>query len=351
MLLRNITKLPQIIYSQSSVFPNAIHPNSVFSAKHYKITYHEPFEPFNLDDLHNQPVVTFIRTYALGDVIQLIPVVRKLKKFYNIGRVYILTPENYFRPLSHLYTDITFMVPTVIDGGIRDRLGIVFNLDYCLELDHNPDNSESRKHRVQNYLEIFNVSDVSDVEWKTDKLSFKSLYSKIDLDDDKSMKKIALQLRGSSQVKTLPHNYMKQLASKLAEKYQVILLDYDKNYGFNGTNIINACGKLDIYECVALLSKMECCICMDSGILWLAHSANCPVVTILGPTRESERLSLHPLYPDKARSINIAKDMIGCEPCFETRENCKGAINCMRNFNWEELNSKIFEQLNLILGE
>jgi ADP-heptose:LPS heptosyltransferase len=89
---------------------------------------------------------------------------------------------------------------------------------------------------------------------------------------------------------------------------------------------------------------------MDSGILWLAHVASCPVLTLLGPTREEERVSLHPLYPEKAKSINIA-NMIGCTPCFETKARCGGKVNCMNNFDRAKLLEEIKLKISEIVGE
>jgi ADP-heptose:LPS heptosyltransferase len=165
------------------------------------------------------------------------------------------------------------------------------------------------------------------------------------------MKKIGVQLRGSGQMKTLPEDVVKEMIKRLTTKYQVVILDQDKDKGFEGHNIINTCGKLNVYECIALLMRLDCCITMDSGMLWLAHAANCPVLTILGPTREEERVSLHPQYPQKAKSLSISKEINGCEPCFETKAHCKGAINCMKKFDHEIFYTKLQQKLIQIVGE
>jgi ADP-heptose:LPS heptosyltransferase len=89
---------------------------------------------------------------------------------------------------------------------------------------------------------------------------------------------------------------------------------------------------------------------MDSGMLWMAHAASCPVLVLLGPTREEERVSLHPLYPEKAKSISIA-EMIGCQACFETQKFCKRNISCMKDFNEDQLLETIKSKLIEIVGE
>jgi ADP-heptose:LPS heptosyltransferase len=288
-----------------------------------------------------------MRTYALGDVLQLIPVARQFKEQLKIKNISIFTRDNIARDLKFLFNDITFHSCEILQHYVPQTSGIILNLDGCLEKDHDPNNKESVMHRVDIYFEKLNIPRIGNVNWSPFDLRTHLFERRFPM--EYKLPKIGIQIKGSGPIKSLPFEYIKELSYYLANKYQVVLLDYDKNYGFEGNNILNLCGKLNVYECVALLTKLDVCITMDSGMLWLAHSANCPVVTILASTRESERLTLHPLYPNKARSVDITK-MIGCQPCFETRQYCKGRMRCMKDFDKKILTEKIESRLQEILG-
>jgi ADP-heptose:LPS heptosyltransferase len=162
-------------------------------------------------------------------------------------------------------------------------------------------------------------------------------------------KLIGIQLRGSGVMKTLPRDYIRKLVAELSQKYTVVLLDQSTDKGFSGDNVVDMCGKTTTHQCVALLKQLAMVITMDSGMLWLAHAANCPVLSLLGPTREQERLSLHPQYPEKAKSINLS-EMIGCTPCFETCPKCYRRVDCMNLFNHEELTRAIMNKIEQIVG-
>ncbi len=345
MLMVNRSKLTQVLDVPTSIFPVAVAPGMVVESTAFKYLPEYAFVKFNTDMFKNLNNVYLLRNYALGDLIQLIAVARYFKKYYNIKNVWITTTDEYCMKLRNIYRDIRFN--TESSAVTFTNNDICFNLNGCLEKDHSLSNDENQLHRVEIYLNILGIHGINkeDLDWNPTHLS-KDVVSYMDT----KRKKIGIQIRGSGMLKTLNYELVKRISHKLAEKYTVVLLDADASKGFEGTNIINTCGKLDTYQVIATLMQLDCCITMDSGMLWMAHSANCPVLVILGPTREEERVSLHPQYPEKAKSISIA-EMIGCKPCFETQKFCERKINCMRSFNEDELISKIQTKIESIVGE
>lgn len=349
-MIINKSKLPHVLEVKGNAIPTTIYPGMVFDPSALGAYDKDSFRDFNMaKELPNYKSLSCLRRYALGDILQLVPVMRVMKEAYKFATVRILTLEPYYRFIKFLFPDIIFANAEMLVQGNFDHFGLIVNLDGILERDHSLTNEENQKHRVDIFLNFFEKEISQECLRKLWGSSVKWTREMDRIKMDTNLKKVAIQIRGSGCVKTLPLEYIKSLAYELAKKYQVILLDHDKNFGFEGKNILNLCGQLNTYEVVALLTKVDTCITMDSGMLWLAHCANCPVVTILGPTRESERLTLHPQYPKKAVSINIADEMIGCEPCFETRIHCKGKINCMNTFNRKDLTEKIQNKLIQIL--
>jgi len=344
MLVVNKTKCTQVVYEHNSSLPDFIHPGMIIKAGAYKNLLSEFFIPFSVDYLLHSKNVAFIRQYALGDLIQLIAACRNLKANTNISGITIITCASFVQALQPIYGDFKFM--EYAPGTIIEGYDLIFVLDGMLETDHSTKNVERGIHRVDIYLQNFGLNFPCQKNyelWKPSKFIGEMIMGKY----EKPV--IGLQIRGSGIMKTLPYDYIKKLAGILAEKYMVILLDQEKDKGFEGKSILNMCGKMSVHQCVSAMTQMDAVITMDSGMLWMAHAANCPVLTLLGSTREHERLSLHPQYPEKAKSVNIA-EMVGCSPCFETRIRCKGKVNCMNAFNRDTLTCVIMSKIQELLG-
>lgn len=339
----NKTKCPQIMDS-NGIQQNVIMPNMIFKETDFNIRNWEPYEIFEMEILKNNDVVNILRTYALGDLIQLVVVARIFKKQYNIKNVRILTSPRYVNVLNFLFRDIYFTAENNLQW-FEQKDGFTISLNNILEKDHNLLNLDIIKHRVDIMLEYLECEKVnkSDIDWST-----QMKYIPI-TNISSNLPKIGLQIRGSGKMKTLPYSYIKKIASSLSKQYTVILIDQDINKGFEGKNIINLCGKTNIPQLLQVMRELDCCITMDSGVLWLAHIVDCPVITLLGPTREHERLSLHPSYPEKVKAVELQK-MVNCKPCFETMKYCNGKINCMNNVNCDTIIEEIEKNIKLILG-
>ena len=214
MLLINKTKLPQIIDIPNIVFPTVIHPGTVFDSSAYTNLNKDAFVPFDQEMFRNQEHVGLHRNYALGDLIQLIPVIRYFKKYYNVKNVTVYTTDDYSKALKEIYKDIRFEPACLLDSGYCK--GIIFNLNGILEQDHSLVNSENHKHRVEIYLNTLGISNINkeEFDWSSsvsDMAGFKM---------DSKLKKIGIQIRGSGNMKTLRYGLIQKIASVLSEKIQ-----------------------------------------------------------------------------------------------------------------------------------
>ena len=340
----NKTNCPQIM-KPNGIQQIVIMPKMIFREDEFDIKVWKPYAEFSLGLLSGEKVVTIFRQYAMGDIIQLIAVVREFKKQYNIGEIRIITSNRYLKFCRFLFTDIKFYSDEMINWLTPD-FGFVINLNTVLEKDHDFRNCESYNHRVHNMIDYLECNHVT-----KDKLDWSSDMPDISIPELKSdLPMIGLQIRGSGKLKTLPDGHIRQIVTELTKQYTVVLLDHSPDRGFEGDNIINMCGKLNVPQVIKVLEKLDCCITMDSGVLWLAHVANCPVIALLASTRASERINLHPLYPEKAKAVDLSK-MVNCTPCFETMVNCKGKIHCMNDVDCDKIVKEIKINLKLIIGE
>lgn len=150
----------------------------------------------------------------------------------------------------------------------------------------------------------------------------------------RSRKLVALQVHGSSPVKSLPREQVRALAAELAVDAEVVLIESEEREVWAAPHIHTMTGR-DALHAIALLRHVDLCVCFDSGVLWMAHAAAAPVLCLMGPTRESERLTYHPLYPDGAQAVKLNELITvggkrGCEPCFEAATACNGTHACMQ---------------------
>lgn len=106
---------------------------------------------------HNPQKICFYRTYALGDVVMLIPVIRLFQRILSVSRpVYLVTGAHIWRSLGGnadtpggvLRLGNVWLYRT---QGVKEYVsGVHINLDHCLEADHRG-GPESDLHRLELY--------------------------------------------------------------------------------------------------------------------------------------------------------------------------------------------------------
>lgn len=138
---------------------------------------------------------------------------------------------------------------------------------------------------------------------------------------------IALQVRGSGPMKTLPRPTLVRIAERIVESGRdVVLIDPEPKSAWKADGVFSMPGQ-DVITVIELIRRCEACVCMYSGALPMAMSAGCPVVLILGPINPS----LPPEYvPVPWRMIKL-NDWIQCPPCNERPARCSNRWSCLRD--------------------
>jgi ADP-heptose:LPS heptosyltransferase len=304
---------------------------------------------------HQQGRVKLRRHGALGDIIVLYPAVREIKKLLPI--TFTLSCCSKYHSLFR--NDDTF--DEVIATGEACKLPVIGSvlLDGVLERDLTW-NEELRAPdprwlmpRVFAYYEfLIHGLDLP----KMVRPDYSLNVGKQDQSwADRFMQRVGnkrrtifVQARGSGSVRSIGRERMREITIRLSEKYNVIVTDRDKNYcwSIEERGIFAAVGQRPFLNFVALMKMCDAALTTDSGVQWLTHIAGIPLVSVLGPTRESEKLATHPLYPGKVRGINTAA-LLGCEPCFENAIKCKWRYDCLNSLNidvlWREIDTAINE--------
>lgn len=241
-----------------------------------------------------------IRTYAMGDILMLVPVIRALRKR---GYDPFLRTFKSWRPVL----DLLDIETGAIEHPFRfDDWGI--NLDGTLEQDHfRP--KLSKIHRIEIYFMALGMRKVpKKLDWR---LNSEKL-PKANVEGDY----ICFQGRGSTVMKQLSLDSINCIKRGFEEKGIHVAM-VGEGY------------KRSIGELFALIAGAKILVTMDSAPLWISHFTKTPVVALLGPTRISERLTKHPLYPDRAVGVALNEE-INCESCFESTKKCNGKMDCLK---------------------
>jgi len=250
----------------------------------------------------------------MGDILMLVPVIRALRKR---GYDPFLRTFKSWRPIL----DLLDIEMKAIEQTFRSAdWGI--NLDGTLEQDHFR-SALSKIHRIEIYFMALGMRKMPKrLDWGLD---LKKL-PKRDIEGDY----ICFQGAGSTKMKRLPSNSINYIRERFKERGINVVMVGEGN-------------KKSAKELFALIADAKALITMDSAPLWISHFTKTPVVALLGPTRISERLTKHPLYPNRAVGVALNEE-INCESCFESTKKCNGKMDCLKVRSeriWELIYSEV----------
>lgn len=275
---------------------------------------------------------------ALGDLIILRAVAAAFQREHPTFRLGLRCQDRYYDVFRH--------DPTYLEvSGAKHKED--FEYDFTISLDQVPeaDHRGDCRHRAELFrcamdpkLEL-RVEDwdlpipATTRKWVADWMTKRGLDRQ-----RRSRPLIGVQLRGSHPIKSLPLETMKTLVTRLADIGDILiiepsdrlvapLLSDDRAHCMAGRDALHA---------VESMKYLDLVVCFDSSALWMAHCSRTPVLVMLGPTRPSERITMHPLYPSMARAICLNESYkwpdgkVGCEPCFEQQTRCRMKASCLQ---------------------
>lgn len=299
------SRILETFYNEN-LHPVVVPPNCVIDLSTIRSFYRRQFTPIPnfLSFAKKQWKGSFYlqRTYALGDLLMLVPVIRHLR---TLGHdPYIKTTDLFVEVLNTLGISVS----PITNRLDTEEFGI--SLDGTIERDHR-EKSFNQIHRVYIYLKALGITKLpEELDWSCD-------FSKLPEMGVGDEPFVVFQDGGSTP--------MKQLAGNT--KY---IIQQFESVGVKVIPISDLFGKhlKSALYLFSLISKAKCLITMDSAPLWISHFTKTPVVAIFGPTRPQERLTLHPLYSEGTAAIELSKE-VDCEPCFEHAAKCNNMVSCL----------------------
>jgi len=270
------------------------------------------------------------RSWALGDTLMAIPVLREIKK---LGwDCYLRASDQYASIMPYLDIPFQSMKKNTTIGDV----GLV--ADWMLEQDHT-DEERGALHRVHIYAKAAGVKmpPASEIDWSMDISKLPEIPALV------GEKYIVLQTQGANTRKCLPLQALEKIAVRLnAAGIKVCHVGPPEEKIASSIPVKHFASKLSLPQLFSLIAGAECAVVMDSAPLWITHFTTTPVIAMLGPTAWQQRLSLHPLAPEGVRAIQL-EQRIGCKPCREKAEACAGRYDCLVKVDTEALAKTVLE--------
>lgn len=274
------------------------------------------------------------RTYALGDILVLSPLIHSLKEGYPKCKVLLATADGFLSLFK--YWDL---VKTIGKHSVQyESYDIGYYLDGVVEKDHAGD-AYSYKHRLDICCEF--------VGWPVPKEPVFSLpYSDVErgwaeavvaAHRKEGRPLVTMQLSGAMWFNGFSLEKTMRIVAKLSKACSVIMI-HNAKQDVDVEGVTNLAGQTTFHEAAALIDCSDVAITMDSGALWIAHCTKTPIIAMFGHTRAKEKMAHHRNY----HSIDLAK-MVGCESCFGQQTRCKGAVDCLKKSDTDKIVEEIKE--------
>lgn len=253
------------------------------------------------------------RTFSLGDMLMLIPAYRLLERLGY--QPYIRTKNNYL--------DLLCSLRVHCQDNRQMAVGYGLNLDYVVERDH-WEKRLQKTHRMEIYHQIVGLP------FSKDSIDFSYENSRFPKSEEEPY--VLFQGRGAVERRGLSVGAIQDLIYMMnMEGIRVIYIgepikELESLEGLTDFRFM----KGNIVELFTLIAGAKMLISMDSAPLWISHFTRTPVIALLGPSRDQERIALHPLYPEGAMSVRLEKE-VNCKPCFEQSEKCEHRFDCMKS--------------------
>jgi len=318
----NISGTGQGFYTNRDSAPIIIPPNVAVNTSDFKFLTKAILPvPNVIEYWRKKGIKRFFlrRTFAMGDVLMLIPIVRYLR---TLGfDPYIKTVQRYFNIIRR------FNIEIILTGFGPDGAGI--ELDGTVELDHTRREIQNL-HRIDIYLTALGFNKFPEkLDWGYDKRNFPTFEQ---LKSFKFKKKdyVIFHGSGSTKAKTLPKVRIEGVINTLNEKgIKVIYIGNSIQLDLKEPEMTEvACVKYNFLQLFPIFEHAKAAITMDSGPLWISHFTKTPMVGIFGPTDPNTRLTYHPLYPEKIRVVETNK-YINCKRCYEAAARCEYRFKCL----------------------
>ncbi|MBE9468909.1 MAG: glycosyltransferase family 9 protein [Bacteroidetes bacterium] len=308
-----------------------------------------------------------IRFSSIGDIVLTTPVIRCLKQQVEDVEVHFLTKKRFSNIVeSNPYVDKVHILRASFYGTVAELRDVQF--DYIIDLHNNvrtqriksslrrlsfkvdklnlkkwiyvnfKKNLLPKIHIVDRYLNTLKKFDVKNDNKGLD--FFIPEKEEIDISVlDKKIKSgyVAFVIAANHLTKAMTNEKTIAICKKIKQPIVLIGGKDDNERGeiiskAVGNNVINACGKFNLYGSASIVKQSNVVVTYDTGLMHIASAFKKKIISIWGNTVPD--FGMYPYLPDEQSQI-IQVDGLKCRPCSKIGfKKCpKKHFKCMNNID------------------
>lgn len=282
------------------------------------------FEPVGsiYEILNNKPDarICLVRESSIGDILLMLPVFYRIKELYTLCQIFFATVDRYMP----LFKYVDFIEPVKKQKIEFEAYDIGYDFNLSLERAERAGWGKNY-HRSNIYARLLGL-DLKEyrfdlpISGEEKKVAREILHA----NGYKEGPLVGFQIRGAETYRSIPIQKVKNVVNRLAQEgIQVALLDGDRNIGWEGENIINTCGMLDLLGLLGVVDSCDLVVSTDSGITHIAGALGKKNVAFFACVPAENRVK----YPN-CKVVDLAR-AYGCEPCWESGDKCGRRWSCL----------------------
>jgi len=280
---------------------------------------------------------------GFGDIAMSLTGIEALKKAYPTADIHYALPKKY-----HEVVENAPLVSSIIDAGKKmstKQYKMIIDISSCCAY-YEFNRLKSKKKVEKSRVEVF--SEALGVRSHLPDLLPRYYPRKEEIDWAKKFlgktnkPRVALVLRAAEEYRNWPIENYEELAHKLRNKTQTVIIDPERIWDFN--HVIDACG-FSFRKAAAIVSQCSAVVTPDTSHLHIAAALGIPTVALFGPIDPNVRCKGYP-------KVKVVTAGLDCSPCWrsalnkcENTQRIDGYSRCMMDIPVEA----VYDQLQNLL--
>jgi ADP-heptose:LPS heptosyltransferase len=285
--------------------------------------------------------IAILRMGGIGDLIMMTPTLRELRRIYPESEITIATNPAHIPVLKGL-PYLNGVIP--LQEAHLDTYESIIDLRWKVESPEVGGNLSTYLYKTVNRIDMFaRLFEIEILDKKVDVALDKDKVenAKEQLKYNKKFEYLGIHVSTTSNTRTIPPEYIPELAKKFSKKGRKIVLIGRTEFwhgrkseidfpSIKGRNVINLVDKpMDVGDMIALFSLMNYIIAPDSVAVHIAGALDIPCIALFGNIDPDIRTRYYPTVISM-----YAKGELDCIPCWDFENPChvhdKIGAECMR---------------------
>ena len=251
--------------------------------------------------------VVVLRSRGLGDVVQLLPSLRCMKRKYGENVKLLFATTKVYFPLFKRFKFIDGLREA--DSLDRESFDIVIDLDG--KFDFLPICKQApRADLISSLLDVPTECNSEEFIFPVTSSERRRAKSSLKRSGWEGEPLLGLHLSAYAPIRTWPLERNIELVKKLRKQKILILENRSIREKFKDFPNVILPDRTELIDLIGLITMCKCIVCPDSGVLHLAGFLKVPTVALFGPIPPEFRIKYYPTV----RAICLG---LKCSPCWD----------------------------------